>query len=583
MAARTLIIGTEKRFAAQRQVPWAEVPLGLPSAFQFSLILVVPEADTLKQQEQVRDLLKQDLEGRPAGSTRVVWVLNENCLPSLAGDLGIGNLIPLRELIGGKVRSLVPKLPVDSTQLKFGIDRISMKVQELAYWEREDRRSRFTLAAASSEGRWILYPILGNYENLYDQIRLGPNPVASIIVAALILLSIAIVGFVAYQKTNQEYRRAVWNLGNINFLPFPAVDQDLDSKWLTPEARMARRILQKYRNELALIAKGLAPGKSAFELWKSESQKRGAYEGESFIALALLGGDLSSVYRVADAWQPDWYKSRIMQFLTTTFWQTANEYLYELDFQRAYQYNEMYLKLSRLLLRNTSDFYDLGPERNRTLAYILQREFSSPRIRSLCEDPDAVTESFGRLLKKAGGSSLPDSPEGLAEKRAQNSGSNCAGLENHVDYRLLKNLKEPTRHSEELCKIAPLECRYVRIVGAFTDERNLDPARFDQRLVRQSIEFAKVCSYLSDDALWWAFHYAMTNGGNRLLMPVFQLSDLAPIFACVESSSADMAAMLAEQLGKLPCSLVGSVTAEARATLQRSSLLDNLLARCQEG
>jgi hypothetical protein len=572
----TLVIGADDITDA-RCVNWADVPKQLPSAFQYNTVLVVPGPNSAERQALLRDLLRAELGHRLSGGTRVLWVLNAHCIPSIAADLGLGTLIELRALNSGSVHSLVHGLEVPRDRLHYGIDGLSVKALELAYWERPDHRSQIAVAAGSADRRWFLIPPAASYMALTRRQGLGPSPVASAAAILVVLFALAAIVFDRTRATFEDYDRSVRLIGDVVWgLPLPEYDTGLSTTWSSPDAHMAIRLLHERRDGFDSVIEQLDPSLSPYEIARRHA---GSEESpETYLALAAIAGDLPAAYRIATSLPIDsWQKTSVQQLLTQSLWQTAVEQLHELDFDAAGERTRVYLDASGQVLQGAEYPSDLAPQRIRTLAYILEREHASGRIRSLCNDPDVIPASFARLHTGSWAYSVPTGePTGLAERRARNRVLGCEGQTiPAMDYRLLEDLGVAERHSDALCSAFPLECEFVELrESLFGAEAMVVTAD----LSHQVLDFAGDCSYLSDDAVWvllTAVEFARWEPGS------VRGAELWPALACAEDLRGDMNRILEGQIEELPCELLSADASGLARRREQPLLAQRVIERCE--
>jgi hypothetical protein len=281
-----------------------------------------------------------------------------------------------------------------------------------------------------------------------------------------------------------------------------------------------------------------------------------------------------------------WNRSEFLRAITKTLYQTAVEYLYELDMHEAQMRNELYLAVSQALLRGADNETELGPQRIRTLSYILRREFKSGRIHNLCDDPDAVQDSFAGLYGDWAYELPESSVTGLASRRAPNLSKNCkeSEFQEIVDYRMVKDLSLSSNHFQELCKMFPIECNYVKL----RDFLNTNTSTLIQKNhVERTLSFASNCSYLSDDALYLLLRasYGSFNSSvgrqYNFIPSSMQAEDLWPVLRCAEKLQGDMNTLLEQLLDKMPCGLLNMSNASFNSAPKELKLVEKVISRCK--
>lgn len=306
------------------------------------------------------------------------------------------------------------------------------------------------------------------------------------LIFSYILYSIAID---SYNISRHEVSRASFK----NYLP--REDKNLVDSWVNPGARIVSRIYYQESDNLINLADRLSVNSSAYDVWvKSGSE---LYEVDSFLLLSLMTGDLTSGYLIIkeavkknDHEENNHHEQFWLHTLTDTYWQGANGYLHELDFGRSSLYNNLYLATSRLIT-GSRDSGEIVLERSRTISHILQREFLTSRIKSMCNDP-GVSRSFSRLINSWDEYIYRD----LLERRALNYNFHCTGNNTEtVPYNYIANLNDK-EIPLSACELWPLECNFKKLSKLiFSGEHNL--------IANDVFNFNDECSYLSDDLLFW--------------------------------------------------------------------------------
>jgi len=517
------------------RVPWSAVPDDVPSVFTFSTVLVVPANGTEREQQLLFDLLHRELAASLDGGPRIVWVLNAASRQNVAEQFRLGKLVPLRHVTPGNARSLIAQFSPSADQLSYAIADSPASSMDLCYLEWSEPKARVVIAACSADLRWVLIPPSQSFAWLQSKWSLGFDT-RSVLRAAVGLVAIWLIcAGLLYYTAWQDYlvgigRVAVAGEG----VPAMKLEQTLKDRWLNPGARMVARTFERNRTKLLSIVGSLKSGRSPADLW--QSNRADPLMATNYFHLALLAGDLPSAYEIMiNVDRSD--RGFATPDLTSTLWQTAVEYLHELDFRRAWVFDVMYLESAK-----NAGGADDG---NLTLAHILDREVLSGRIRSLCSMP-GVEESFGRLLGAPLGQR---ESEEFIQRRNQSRSFNCSSspVAQPIDYGRLAGLRSATP-GDAVCSLFALECDYLRLTGKDFD----DPGVFNDAL-----KFSSACSYLSDD-LFYEFmltlnHTRENAAGGGELVPWPAIIDIAK---CLEESRGDYSLPALEVFESFPCQAV---------------------------
>jgi hypothetical protein len=444
------------------------------------------------------------------------------------------------------------------------------------------------------------------------------------------------------------------------WVPAPSVDET----WNSAEGHMADRVLRRNLGILAELAGGPArPGRLDALALRLEQQALDSlgdgYEGPWPPAkvpfyLALLRGDVASSFTIVHA-APSTQDSPTswVSILNATYWQTAVESLYELQFDKAVAYAELYVAASQHVVQQAqmadylpnqyvgsdSSEWESGlvGERNRTLAQILLREARAGRLGPICDDPNRSV-GFAYVLSRSGGTPITTrTARTLAERRSLHRPLACGPRSRYAgpgpDFTLLPQMQElrsaaalsredfVTTLAEpryaDACREFPIECEFSRVVANLKSPRStaLDSA------LTAAVRFAGSCSYLSDDALYFALRRSkgLLPGSQRPLgiresrrvaqdeeedeeeyeedyeegtsslpvliggLPAHPLPAsitpalLGPALGCVTPARSDFYPTLAKLVGEIPCQQFGSLPTAADS----SSLLQRERARCR--
>ncbi len=295
--------------------------------------------------------------------------------------------------------------------------------------------------------------------------------------------------------TKNEYKENMRKLPSIEFKFTPSKQEEiLDTKWLNPGARISVRIFSKNYREILSLSKDLNNKKTTYELWKENGKHTS--DVDKYFNLSVVAGDIFSSYLIInDAIKEDnTYADLWLHNLTNTYWQLTNEYLHELDFGRAYHFNQLYLSLSSKMLSSQNLSAPKESERNRTLAYILQREFKTHRIYSLCSKP-GISNSFGSLLGGEWGDKIElNDSRYLTLRREKNKKIYCNNKNTrYINYEIeIKSLNN--KKDMKSCNLFGLECTYNYLLDKIIKGNNFQS--------NEIITFINKCSYLSDDIVY---------------------------------------------------------------------------------
>ena len=349
-----------------------------------------------------------------------------------------------------------------------------------------------------------------------------------------------------------------------------------------------RLILDKFKEVLSvtdnLKKNGYLTKSSPFDLWLYTGKN--PLEAIPYFYLSLMAGDITSarsiILNIKHNNRFDYELDKnLLCALTNTLWQSANEYLCELDFGRAGIYNNIYLECSKHILADGLSFSNNFARRNRTLSHILQSEIKSQRIKSLCNYKSII--SFGFLLGLDSlGYEIRELP-GLNERRNLFSQFHCKDMQNvpSINYSILSELKS---QSNDACKAFPSECEYNNFfesIFKFVDKQTrwepfnqyyfekcmndrLFTTNYSKEIVR-ALFFVSNCSYLSDDLLFILLEQLNfldknirihNDNKNFLMKNILPIDILDKAIYCVEASSGDNKAYAIGNVNELNCELI---------------------------
>ncbi|MFZ2491418.1 MAG: hypothetical protein WA208_08025 [Thermoanaerobaculia bacterium] len=278
--------------------------------------------------------------------------------------------------------------------------------------------------------KWFLVPSSDGQELASLDVSAIRGVAYAIATAFVLLVSVSLSHQV--ETAHREYRRGISEIAEFapdgEYAPKREPRRDLE-----PAEVLSERLLTSERSLSMLrqaIGESAGSTLSPEELWR-QSELPAGVRSEAYFRLALVSGDLRSSFRIArytEFGDEDHY--RWHQLLTATIWQTAIESLVEADFRRALPFAQIYVKvLDQIAKAATGEVYEQGPERNRTLARMLVREFENERIWGVCSDLKEA-QFFGRLLGGSWGYGLDDGASTSQIKRAaRNRAEQCPGRE----------------------------------------------------------------------------------------------------------------------------------------------------------
>jgi hypothetical protein len=572
--------------------PWDAVPDKLPELAQFRNIIAIPAVTVVESQQRKLIAKLSDEPDEIRRSISVIWILNEHVISGLAKELYLGSLYRFGALESGVVLSSISQSSINLSEVHWGITDLPRDVTTLARWERSGGGLQIPLAVLSNDGRWLLVPMpldLNPYLNFPGRLRRVRWTLAAIAAVLFILMVLSGTRYVTKQQSamNQTTASLI-----VPTLPPHGPLVQIGERWLNPEARLASRALVSHYEHLGQITGTLKPGRTAFSLWQDAGKPK--VTAEPYFDLAIASGDLGSAYLIVHGLSygdddRDLWFARI----TATIWQTALESLHELDFGKARTYTDLYLAMSAVIADGADNATKLGPQRNRTFAWILSRELSTNRIESLCAKP-GVSHSFGRLLRSDLGYALPAQDlAGLDARRVANRKLYCShtGI-SAVNYDDLAYLEPLSREDEEsddrtvagearACQIALLECEFLKLRNKLTQP----PSREDSKAI---LRFSAQCSYLSDDLLYNLLMAPTIWDTNRPgLSPYPQairlnIADLRPALKCLASSKSDYRSVIAASLSAASCDTFdGLGTISSTSVGANESLIKGILTRCK--
>jgi hypothetical protein len=557
-------------------VAWVDVPESVPPSFQFSRIVVVPEAQTDELQLRLIEKLKAEIVLTTQSRARVVWLLNEHVASGVPQAVNAGSLTPFRPVVNGSVEMLIgPRRRVAADVAR--AVTVGAAALNVALWKSDDGRVRVPVGVLSRDLRWCFVPAHPEAERLVN--RLGLLRQYAIILLCLFLAAGAVYKVQHRMPRDEaEFRQSISELGLFRLTSAVSEDEeliDLESPvtppWNAPERNLARQLFLSVKPHLANIRADFGKEQNSYELWRAANRESIAY-----FDLAVMSGDLVSAYRIAREAKVDGVdREEWSRHLTATFWQTALEAAHELDFEKAKRYTDFYLACMDALMAGATSPEDLAPQRNRTLARILQRELANRRVTALCTQPGVAT-SFAHLLGAGWGESLPkaDDPE-LERRRAMNAAVNCS---NRVDtpainYASLADLEQyPTTQTpgSEPCVIASLECDFMTIREHLGD-RNRGSSR-------EGLEFAAHCSYLSDDMIDMV---VLAAGFDSAEIGRIPMNALQRAMSCLERGPSDFATMIGADLSHTDCRNLDWDGFTTAAPLHTDAIRQ-LVARCRK-
>lgn len=551
-------------------LPWAgAATLGWFGSYD--LIYCEPGKDSEAEQSSFIQALRTGLGMLHRWNGRVVWIVNEYFSAKIAGEIGAGELVPLPALPEGRILTFLGDITGRASPLSAFRD-LPHGWTTFATWTDRARTAAVTVGTMSGDERWIVAPrgmeprdFLVPHEDLQRYL-----PVAWIL---FLVLATLFLGRREYRRVQEQYDADVARVATVD-VPGIIAEREIGSD--DAAGRMLRRVLSEHSKELTSIATELRFAQTPTQLLETSGSD---YRGRAHFLLALASGDLDGAYRAAEAamTRAD-DESKWARLLTDTLWQRAVESLLELDFQHSEPYAAMFLELSNRQARSAKDREGVQPERNRTLARILLRELRSPRIYSLCGDPEKARE-FGRLLGGDWGEALPETTPALIQARRRNASEQCRGKQSQpFDYAVLETLEKIDSRTDlaalPVCGIAPAECAFLKHRAALLEyDKALSSGNTTPSPIPAALQFAADCSYLSDDLLTTVTTIATDDAVKSGLRVDFPALDAALV--CVGEDS-DHRLIIGNNLEQLPCDAL-----EGQLTAARAPLSAALLNRCR--
>jgi hypothetical protein len=581
-----LLIGPVDPTVEGSRFKWSDNLNDLPTASQFGTIVVLPEANSDAQQADLAQLLAGDLE-LSSGTTRVVWYLNEHTCPgALTRILEPSRLVRLRHLEGGQIQSFLSEQAPTSAQVSWGVSTSNKHLSTLAYWQSAQSGARVQVAVASADDNWEFIPECIELSELStSRTRLAKGGSVSLrLFAIATVCTILACAWAAgtYRASRRLYRSEITRLARVGTAPHmrDALARSLEAPtWVAAEAHGARRIMQSEQPGLALISARLEAPYSPHDLALRTADDPPALR--ALFAAAFLTGDIASAYRIArEHGRED--SGEWMHTITNAFFQTSVESLMELDFPKAAAYNEIYLRLSGYVLEGNPD--SPQPERIRTMSQIIHRAFVDGSVYSLCKNP-AAARQLGALLGHDWGQPPPAAnAPGLSTRINENRRRYCAGRPppTRVPFESLANLIRMnndvvdtlTRQaSDSTCADFPVECTFIRIRNRLSGLA-AEKARGEQAIARVSdaaLQFAAVCSYLSDDMVWRLLLTA------KVVPMRLSAPKLRAALACISRQWSDYSGAVESEVEEVPCS---SIVWDAGQLRERLLLYDRVAERC---
>lgn len=537
-----VVVITDRSVAAPnvRCVKWSDVAAGAAALDPDAHVVVEPAEGT----DHLQANLARSLDRDRAPGRFVLWVLTSNVNPSAVG-FGLDWLV---EPVVGEVQSSLAALRGASLRVQCRV-RPGRGVVPVCVLRTE---KDVAVAGAADPSRCVLAVPAGAPADQYVKAvreaaatrrswTIGLHSAA----AALVVLFAVLVVAGRAERSRRVVDLTLTADRGVFWVPEPSADET----WHSAEAHMADRVLRHHLADLAEVAGGpVAPGRLdalAVRLDSAGDDPEGGYESpvDTWPAakvpfyLALLRGDVAASYAVVRAAPSARDSPRAwLSALNGTYWQTAVESLYELQFDKAVAYAELYAGAAHHVVQqaqyaeNLPDPYTgnedtewesgLVGERNRTLAQILLREARAGRLGPLCADPNRAL-GFAYVLPRGGGAPITArTARALAERRALHRPAACGPRSRYAgrgpDFSLLPRMQELrsaaslSREDFEItlaepryaaaCREFPLECQFSRVVANL---KSPPSAALDSALTA-AVRFAGSCTYVSDDALYFA-------------------------------------------------------------------------------
>ncbi len=573
----TLWVGGTRSDAPRiHHVAWSDVPASVPLSFQFSRIVVVPEAKTDELQLKLIEKLKAEIILTTQSRPRVVWILNEHVAAGVPNAVNAGSLTPFQPVVSGSVEMLIGARRRVAANVAQTIS-VGPAALIVACWRSDDSRIQVPVGVLSRDLQWCFVPPHPEAERIVN--RLGFLRQYAVILTCVLLAAGALYK-VQHRTAHDrlEYHRSIGELGRVHLRSSISSDRDPSDEgqasstelWKVPERNLAEALFFSSKPHLMKISADLSSEQNPYELWSSKKTDSIAY-----FDLAVMSGDLVSAYRIAkESHALDIDRDEWSRHLTSMFWQTALQAAHELDFANAKRFTDFYLACIDAVMVGATSPDDLAPERNRTLARILQRELTNGRISALCTQP-GVEKSFGHLLGGDWGKSLPEKDAFELDRRRQTNASvNCSNMDDTktIDYTVLAELaRYPTMKTagKDPCVIAPLECEFMTIREHLG---NRMPGSS-----RDALEFASKCSYLSDDLIYMA---VVESGFDEKGIGKIPVGSLQRAMSCLERAPSDYASIITEDLGNTDCQNLDWSDFTTAAPLHTGAIRQ-LIARCR--
>jgi hypothetical protein len=540
------------------RVSWSQISTNLSALKSYSCFLIIPDVDASENaQMALADALLAEVKHRKGRSISVVWLLSNAEAREVARNLGFGQAVPLGGSNEILPKPLIPGIELTSEEKLYALSAPSVSIRPLIEREPVGLQKKAVLGSWCENLRWAFIPPVKSFKWISRKYCFGvPRSYVALIPIIWFCIAAAIA-FYLYRTASLDFAERVESLPAVlreerqffSKLPF-----DLDREWLDPGARMVIRVFRDHSSELFHIARKLDSSSSSFDLWLRDKRRPAPY-----FYLALMAGDLPSALNIVsvshaepqvdvdDTIDPRW-QSR----LTGVFWQASVEYLHELDFGRASQYNLIFMDAFRHLPAS-------WPPRNGTLSHILDREIKSGRIRELCTQPGAG-KSFGLLLGGTFGSGLPGrDPPGLVYRRNLNARSQCRNSSAtetgspRISYDLLGDLRD-SGGRPTICAFFETECNYQSLVNELPSVLEKRPGSDDPNLVG-ILNFIASCSYLSDDLAFSLFDglRQIRSEGSDATRTKIPIGALVEASACLRRANGDYSRRALRLLHDMPC------------------------------